>query len=139
MVLPPTVLQFAQRKYLRQQKVIPPQGHKFFFSSSLIKKYVKNETMLYCLIVYELVRSEKNIYKKKIIVPMSSTPPKKSAINCKFVRVQSFIATWRTKVNILLKLVDKYSPSKQSKIQFRIVLCLKNSATSYFNDAIFYH
>ncbi len=44
-------------------------GYKFYFSSSLIKRYVKNETILYCLIVYELVRSEKNIYEKKIIIP----------------------------------------------------------------------
>jgi hypothetical protein len=44
-------------------------GRKFFFSSSLIKKYIKNEAMLYCLLVYELVRSEKNIYNRTIIIP----------------------------------------------------------------------
>ncbi|MAZ49262.1 MAG: hypothetical protein CME65_11930 [Halobacteriovoraceae bacterium] len=44
-------------------------GQKFFFSTSLLKRYVKNETMLYCLIVYELVRSEKEIYSKNIIIP----------------------------------------------------------------------
>lgn len=44
-------------------------GQKFYFSSSLLKRYVKNETMLYCLIVYELVRSEKEIYTKNIIIP----------------------------------------------------------------------
>ena len=44
-------------------------GHKFFFSTALLKRYVKNETMLYCLIVYELVRSEKQIYSKNIIIP----------------------------------------------------------------------
>lgn len=44
-------------------------GRKFFFSSGLLSKYVKNESLLYCLIVYELIRSEKNIYRKNIIFP----------------------------------------------------------------------
>lgn len=44
-------------------------GRKFFLSSSLIKKYIKNEAMLYCLLVYELIRSEKNIYNKVVIIP----------------------------------------------------------------------
>ena len=42
---------------------------KFFLSEGLIKKYIKNEVMLYCLLSFELVRSEKNIYEKKIIIP----------------------------------------------------------------------
>ncbi len=44
-------------------------GRKFFFSTSLLEKYVKNESMLYCFLIYELIRSEKNLYKKKIIIP----------------------------------------------------------------------
>jgi len=44
-------------------------GRVFFFSSSLIKRYIKNETMLYCLISYELIRSERALYKKTIIIP----------------------------------------------------------------------
>ena len=44
-------------------------GRKIFFSSSLIKKYIKNEAMLYCVLVYELIRSEKNIYNRTIIIP----------------------------------------------------------------------
>jgi hypothetical protein len=44
-------------------------GRRIFFSSSLLNKYIKNETMLYCLLVYELIRSEKAIYKKTIIIP----------------------------------------------------------------------
>lgn len=44
-------------------------GSKFFFSTGLLKKYIKNETMLYCLIAFELIRSEKNIYEKKLIIP----------------------------------------------------------------------
>ena len=44
-------------------------GRVFFLSSTLIKKYIKNEAMLYCMLAYELIRSEKNIYKKNIIIP----------------------------------------------------------------------
>lgn len=44
-------------------------GRKFFFSTSLIQKYIKNEIMLYCLIVYELIRSERNLYNRTIIIP----------------------------------------------------------------------
>lgn len=44
-------------------------GKVFFLSEGLVKKYIKNEVMLYCLLSFELVRSEKNIYEKKIIIP----------------------------------------------------------------------
>lgn len=44
-------------------------GRRFFFSTSLLDKYVKNEAMLFCLIVFELIRSERYIYNKKIIIP----------------------------------------------------------------------
>ncbi len=44
-------------------------GKKFFYSSALIEKYIKNEAMLYCLMAFELIRSEKGIYKKRIIIP----------------------------------------------------------------------
>ena len=44
-------------------------GRKFFFSSTLLDKYIKNETILYCVLTYELIRSEKLIYNKRIIVP----------------------------------------------------------------------
>lgn len=44
-------------------------GRKIFFSSSLIEKYVNNETMLFCMLVYELIRSEKILYEKKIVIP----------------------------------------------------------------------
>lgn len=44
-------------------------GRKFFFSTSLVKKYIKNEIMLYCLIVYELIRSERALYNKTVIIP----------------------------------------------------------------------
>ncbi len=45
-------------------------GKKFFLSAGLIKKYIKNEVMLYCLLSFELVRSEKDIYHKEMIIPV---------------------------------------------------------------------
>lgn len=44
-------------------------GKNIFISSGLIKKYIKNEKILYCLLAYELIISEKNIYRKRIIIP----------------------------------------------------------------------
>ena len=43
-----------------------------FISSGLLRKYIKSEKLLYCLISYELIRSEKNVYKKIQIVPTGS-------------------------------------------------------------------
>jgi len=42
---------------------------KFFLSSALISKYIKNEAMLYSVLVYEFIRSEKNLYHKTKIIP----------------------------------------------------------------------
>lgn len=44
-------------------------GRKIFISSGLIQKYIKSEKLLYCLLTYELIRSEKGIYHKTLIVP----------------------------------------------------------------------
>lgn len=44
-------------------------GRKFFISKALLDRYIKNETLLYCVLTYELIRSEKNIYKKTLIIP----------------------------------------------------------------------
>lgn len=44
-------------------------GRKVFFSSSLLEKYINNETMLFCMLVYELIRSEKFLYEKQLIIP----------------------------------------------------------------------
>lgn len=44
-------------------------GQKIFLSSGLISKYIKSEKLLYSVIAYELIRSEKNIYKKAEVVP----------------------------------------------------------------------
>lgn len=52
-------------------------GRNIFISSGLIKKYVKSENILFCLLTYELIISEKNIYKKKIIIPTGTTNTRK--------------------------------------------------------------
>lgn len=44
-------------------------GKNIFISSGLITKYIKNENILFCLLAYELIISEKNIYKRRIIIP----------------------------------------------------------------------
>lgn len=49
-------------------------GLKIFVSSGLISKYIKNEKLLYSVLAYELVRSEKNIYRKVQIVPTGYMP-----------------------------------------------------------------
>jgi hypothetical protein len=41
-----------------------------FLSSGLIKKYIKHEALLASILSYELVRIEKKIYNKNIIVPV---------------------------------------------------------------------
>lgn len=49
-------------------------GKKIFLSDSLIEKYIKNESILHCLIAYELIRSEKAVYKKFMIYPTGDLP-----------------------------------------------------------------
>ncbi len=45
-----------------------PDNH-FFFSSSLLSKYIKNESLLNCALVFEMIRSEKNLYNKNVLFP----------------------------------------------------------------------
>lgn len=45
-----------------------PKGE-IFFSTGLINKYIKNESMLACVLAFELVRSEKILYPRQIMVP----------------------------------------------------------------------
>lgn len=40
-----------------------------FLSLGLIKKYIKSESILASVLCYEIIRSEKNVYNKNIIVP----------------------------------------------------------------------
>lgn len=46
-----------------------PKGE-IFISRGLITKYLKNESMLVCVLSYELVRSEKLLYPRQTIVPV---------------------------------------------------------------------
>ena len=46
-----------------------PKGE-IFISSGLITKYMKNESMLVCVLSFELVRSEKLLYPRQTIVPI---------------------------------------------------------------------
>lgn len=46
-----------------------PKGE-IFLSRGLITKYIKNESMLVCVLSYELVRSEKLLYPKQTIIPL---------------------------------------------------------------------
>lgn len=47
-------------------------GRTIFLSSGLIEKYIKSEKLLYCVISYELIRIEKNLYNKVSVVPTGS-------------------------------------------------------------------
>lgn len=40
-----------------------------YFSSELVRKYIKNERLLLCVLVFEMIRSEKNIYKRVSVFP----------------------------------------------------------------------
>jgi hypothetical protein len=46
-----------------------PRGE-VFLSRGLITKYLKNESMLVCVLSYELVRSEKMLYPRQTLVPV---------------------------------------------------------------------
>lgn len=46
-----------------------PRAH-FFFSVGLIRKYLKSEDLLIAALTYEIIRSQRNLYMKKIIVPV---------------------------------------------------------------------
>ena len=46
-----------------------PKGE-IFLSRGLITKYIKNESMLVCVLSYELVRSERLLYPKQTIIPV---------------------------------------------------------------------
>jgi hypothetical protein len=53
-----------------------PKGE-IFLSKGLISKYIKHESMLVSIISYELVRSERLLYPKQIIVPLGFIPMEK--------------------------------------------------------------
>ena len=45
-------------------------GASIFLSTGLVNKYIKHEAILASIIAYELIRIDKNIYNKNIIVPI---------------------------------------------------------------------
>jgi hypothetical protein len=53
-----------------------PKGE-IFVSRGLITKYIKNESMLVCVLSYELVRSERLLYPKQTIIPIGYIPLEK--------------------------------------------------------------
>lgn len=67
---------FKQKKqasfYIVKEKIpfhFSLPNNKIFLSSALIKRYIKDENILNSVIAYELIRSEKLIYEKNIIIP----------------------------------------------------------------------
>tara|TARA_R110000868_G_scaffold100129_4_gene275459 strand:- start:4676 stop:5326 length:651 start_codon:yes stop_codon:yes gene_type:complete len=48
-----------------------PGGH-YFLSQGLLKKYLANEDLLAAVMAIEIFRSEKNIYEKKVIIPIGN-------------------------------------------------------------------
>jgi hypothetical protein len=46
-----------------------PKGE-IFLSKGLVSKYIKNESMLACILAYELIRSERVLYPRQTIVPI---------------------------------------------------------------------
>ena len=47
-------------------------GYKIFISRGLIKKYFRNESLLISAICFELIKSGRNIYQKKRIIPIGT-------------------------------------------------------------------
>lgn len=44
-------------------------GYQFFISDGLIKKYLKNESILVSALAYEIIKSGRNLYFKNMVVP----------------------------------------------------------------------
>lgn len=53
-----------------------PKGE-VFLSKGLITKYLKNESMLACVLTFELVKSEKLLYPKQTVIPIGYIPLEK--------------------------------------------------------------
>ena len=45
-------------------------GYQFFFSTGLVKKYFKNESLLVSALCFEIIRSGRNIYEAKRVYPV---------------------------------------------------------------------
>lgn len=49
-------------------------GKVVFLSTALVNKYIKHEAILAAVLCYELIRSEKNLYNRSIIIPVGYLP-----------------------------------------------------------------
>jgi hypothetical protein len=49
-------------------------GGEIFLSTGLLQKYIKHESMLVSVLAYELVKSEKLLYPKDIVIPVGYLP-----------------------------------------------------------------
>jgi hypothetical protein len=52
-------------------------GYQFFISSGLLKKYFKNESILISALAYEVIKSGRTIYRKKLLAPNNEISTKK--------------------------------------------------------------
>lgn len=52
-------------------------NRKIFLSSGLFKKYVQNESLLICVLIFELIRTEKEIYRKTMTIPTGNMDSKR--------------------------------------------------------------
>ena len=72
-----------------------PNAH-FFFSTGLIKKYFKHEALLISAFTHEIIKTQLNIYRKKIIVPIG------------YMRTERMLALNQIPLNIKMEL-NKWS------------------------------
>lgn len=59
--------------YLIEEKIpfiFSLPGYQFFFSTGLVKKYFKNESLLVSALCFEIVRSGRNLYEAKRVYPV---------------------------------------------------------------------
>lgn len=89
----------------------------YFFSTGLMDKYVKNESLLKCILVFEMIRSEKNIYRKNTLYPTGSL-----AIE-KFLRIQRIDPEEKVQIHkwayYILRRVDTHGDTYLSWLQVK--------------------
>lgn len=64
----------------------------FFFSSGLVKNFLKNEQLLVAVLAHEIVKSQKLIYMKKAVVPLG------------FINTERMIALTKVPMNIKMEI-----------------------------------
>lgn len=53
-------------------------GYKFYFSTGLIRKFLKNESLLLSALTFEIIKSGRNIFEKKRILPVGIVTAKQA-------------------------------------------------------------